>query len=348
MEQRSTMSFARLVLRSVLGLAGCALVATGCVATPSGRTMPLTSAMSPPTSAEREHITKLNSALAAQALQNPASTADYRVAPEDLLEITLYNIPESEVGITPRKTEVRVTQEGTITLPLVGEVPAAGRTPSALEQALRTRYDPYLHKPQVGVYVKEYRGQRVTVTGAVKSPGVLQLTGPKTLIDLLSMAGGVNEQAGSQVHLYRQGPDGRQSYIIDLQALARNPALVNMPVQAGDVINVPHSGMFFVDGAVRRPGSYPLTQAYTLTQALAIAGGAEVTLANMNELAIFRRRDGTEADRIAVNLNEILAGKAQDPQIAPDDVIIVSLSTGKWLLQRFIGTIGLPSVPGVR
>ena len=59
----------------------------------------------------------------------------------------------------------------------------------------------------------------------------------------------------------------------------RNPGLVNMPVQAGDVINVPQSGMFFVDGAVRKPGSYPLTQSYTLTQALAIAGGADVDLA---------------------------------------------------------------------
>jgi polysaccharide export outer membrane protein len=295
--------------------------------------------------AELDQITKINSALAAQALQNPTSTNDYRIAPEDLLEITLFNIPESEAGVTPRRTEVRVTQDGSITLPLLGDVPAAGLTSSALEQSLRARYDQYLHKPQVGVYVKEYRGQRITVTGAVKTPGVIQLTGPKTLVDVLSMTGGIGERAGSQVHLYRQGPEGRQSYVIDLQALARNPGLVNMPVQAGDVINVPLSGMFFVDGAVRKPGSYPLTQSYTLTQALAIAGGADVALANMNELSIFRRRDGTEADRIAVSLNEILAGKTKDPMIAPDDVIVVSMSTPKWLLQRFIGTIGLPSLP---
>jgi polysaccharide biosynthesis/export protein len=347
MKQLHSNRFLRHVLRSLLGLSVCALMAAGCVATPSGRSVPLTSATSPPSLAERDQITKINSALAAQALQNPSSTADYHLAAEDLLEITLYNIPESEVNITPRKTEVRVTQEGVITLPLLGDVPAAGLTPSALEQSLRGRYDQYLHNPQVGVYVKEYRGQRVTVTGAVATPGVLQLTGPKTLVDLLSLAGGITERAGSQVHLFRQGAEERQSYIIDLQALARNPALVNMPVQAGDVINVPQSGMFFVDGAVRRPGSYPLTQSYTLTQALAVAGGADVTLANMNELAIFRRGDGTEADRIAVSLNEILAGQAKDPLIAPDDVIIVSMSTGKWLLQRFIGTIGLPSMPGL-
>jgi polysaccharide biosynthesis/export protein len=346
MEPRHATRGARLGLRSLLGLSACALAAAGCVAVPKGQTVALTNANSPLSRAELDQVTKLYSALAAAALQSSTSTADYHLAPEDLLEITLYNIPESEVGITPRKTEVRVTQEGVITLPLLGDVPAAGLTPSALEQSLRDRYNQYLHNPQVGVYVKEYRGQRVTVTGAVRTPGVLQLTGPKTLVDLLSMAGGITERAGNQVHLFRQGPEGRQSYIIDLQALARNPALVNMPVQAGDVINIPQSGMFFVDGAVRRPGSYPLTQSYTLTQALAMAGGADVTLANMDELSIFRRRDGTEADKIAVSLNEILAGKAKDPLIAPDDVIIVSLSTGKWLLQRFIGTIGLPGVPG--
>jgi polysaccharide export outer membrane protein len=346
MEQLHTARFSRFMLWSLLGLSVCALIAAGCVAIPSGRTVPIANATIPPSSADLDQITKINSALAAQALQNPASTADYRLAPEDLLEITLYNIPASEVGITPRTTEVRVTQEGVITLPLLGDVPAGGLTPSALEQSLRGRYDQYLHNPQIGVYVKEYRGQRVTVTGEVKTPGVIQLTGPKTLVDALSGAGGITDKAGSQVHLYRQGSEGRQSYIIDLKALARNPALVNMPVQTGDMINVPQSGMFFVDGAVRRPGSYPLTYSYTLTQALAVAGGADIVLANMDELSIFRRRDGEEADKIAVSLTEILAGKAKDPLIAPDDVIIVSMSTGKWLLQRFIGTIGLPSIPG--
>jgi polysaccharide biosynthesis/export protein len=345
MDQLYSMKFSRLVFKSLLELLVCVLVAAGCVATPSGRTVPITSATSPATSAELDQITKINSALAAQALQSPSSTADYHLAPEDLLEITLYNIPESEVGLTPRKTEVRVTQEGVITLPLLGDVPAAGLTPSALEQSLRERYNQYLHNPQIGVYVKDYRGQRVSVSGEVKTPGVIQLTGPKTLVDALTGVGGITDKAGSQVHLYRYGPEGRQSYIIDLHALARNPALVNMPVHAGDMINVPRSGMFFVDGAVRRPGSYPLNQSYTLTQALAVAGGADIVLANMNELAIFRHRDGAEADKIAINLKEILAGRAKDPLIAPDDVIIVSMSQAKWLLQRFIGTIGLPSIP---
>jgi polysaccharide biosynthesis/export protein len=307
---------------------------------------PLASATSPPTKAEVDQINSINSALATAALQTPSPTADYRLASEDLLEITLYNILESDAAITPRKVEVRVSQEGMISLPLLGDVRAAGLSLPALEQALRARYDRYVRNPQVGVQIKEFRGQRVTVTGAVRNPGVLQLTGPKTLVDLLSMAGGLSDRAGSQVHLYRQGPEGRQSYVIELPALARNPGLVDMPVQAGDVINVPQSGTVFVYGAVHKPGSYPLAPTYTFTQALTVAGGVNGNLADYSGIAIFRRRDGLEAEKIPVNLDEIFAGKARDPLIAPDDVIVVPINSFKWFVQRFIGGIGLPSVPG--
>lgn len=73
-----------------------------------------------------------------------AAAADYQLAPEDLLEITLYNVPERQAGATPRTTQVQVSQEGRITLPLLGEVPAAGLTPAALTQALHERYARYL------------------------------------------------------------------------------------------------------------------------------------------------------------------------------------------------------------
>jgi polysaccharide biosynthesis/export protein len=345
MKQLHTTTFPGRVFRSLLALSTCALVAAGCGPGSMSQTQTLASATSPPSMAELDQINRINSALAAAALQPSSPTADYRLTPEDLVEVTLYNIPASEVGITPRNVEARVSQDGMITLPLVGAIPAAGLTLSALEQSLRERYDKYLHNPQIGVNIKEFRGQRITVTGAIRSPGVLQLTGPKTLIDVLSMAGGIGDKAGSQVHLYRQGPDGRQSYVIDLQALARNPGLVNMPVQAGDVINVPQSGTFFVSGAVKKPGSFPLAQTYTFTQALTVAGGVDGELAAYGEIAIFRRRDGLEAEKIPVNPNEIFAGKARDPLIAPDDVIVVPVNSFKWFVKRFIGGIGLPGIP---
>jgi polysaccharide export outer membrane protein len=210
---------------------------------------------------------------------------------------------------------------------------------------LRSQYSKYIHNPQIGVYIREYRGQQVSVIGAVRTPGVYQLTGPKMLVDMLSIAGGITERAGGQVHIYRQGPEGRQSQVIDLLVLASNPGMVNMPVQAGDVINVPQAGTFFVDGAVGSPGSYALNRPYTLTRALAVAGGVTRTLASYSGISIFRRRDGLEAEKIPVNLGEILAGKQSDPQIEADDVIVVPISTAKFIVERFLGRIGLGSIP---
>jgi polysaccharide biosynthesis/export protein len=325
--------------RGLLGLLFCTLFGAGCAAVPQTRGLP------PGSSATSPAVSAINTALASAPLPASASSADYRLGAEDLLEITLFNIPEGGAGPIPRRIEVRLSHEGLITLPLLGDVPAAGLSTAVLEQSLRKRYDEFLHDPQVGVQVKEYRGQQVSVIGAVGKPGLYQLTGPRTLVDLLSMAGGINERAGSQISLSRQGPQGRQSYIIDLFALAGNPEFVNMPVQAGDVINVPLAGMFFVDGAVGRPGAFPLTGAYTLTQALALAGGVDETLASYSEVSVFRRRAGTEPEKISVDLKAILAGNAHDPHIVAEDVIIVPMSTAKYIVERFIGRIGLGGVP---
>jgi polysaccharide export outer membrane protein len=292
-------------------------------------------------------LTEVNSALAAAALRTPASTADYRLGPEDLLEIVLFNI-KSDKELLPRTAQVRVSQDGMITLPLLGDIPAAGLTPSALEQTLRQRYNEYLYNPQVGVQVAEYKSQQISVVGAVRQPGVFPLTGPKTLVDLLSMAGGINERAGGQVLLYRQESQGRQRYVVDLLALAGNPTLMNMPVQSGDVIEVPQAGTFFVDGAVTRPGSYPFTRPYTLTQALVVAGGVNKDLSDESSTAIFRHRGSANAEMIAVDLKEIAAGKTADPHIEPDDVIVVPIHGAKWFLERFIGRIGMPGIPSPR
>lgn len=327
--------------RSLVALACCALFGGGCTAAPQGQ------AVLPAGPAPSTAVSEINSALAAAAIESSVASDDYRLGAEDLLEITIFNIPEGfntsqgGAGPLPRKIDVRVSQAGMITLPLLGDISAARLTTADLEQSLRKRYDEFLHDPQVGVYIKEYRGQQVSVNGAVGKPGMYQLTGPRTMVDLLSLAGGITEKAGSQVHLYRQSAEGRQSYVIDLYALANNPGQVNMPVQAGDKINVPLAGTFFVDGAVYKPGPYPLSRAYTLTQALIVAGGVNNTLAGYSDVSIFRRRNGAEPDRIPIDLKSIFAGKAQDPYVEAEDVIIVPISTGKYIVERFIGRIGV-------
>jgi polysaccharide biosynthesis/export protein len=333
-----------IVLRSLPALSFALLLAAGCGRAPQSVALP-----PPQQTASSAAVEQFNRSLALlaqpQAQQQGSASPDYRLGPEDIVHITLFNVPKEDETVTPREVDAKVSQEGTLTLSLVGEVQAAGKTTSDLEQALRERYGKYIRNPQVGVRVTEFQSQRISVLGAVQKPNVYPLTGPKTLVDLLAMAGGITEKAGSQVHIYRQGPEGRQSLVIDLFALASNRAAGNTPVQAGDVINVPQAGMFFVDGAVKKPGSYPLSRPYTLSQALTVAGGARAELADFTGITIFRRKDPTTFDRVAVNLKEVRDGGASDPKIEANDVIYVPISTGKYIVERFIGGIGLPSAP---
>ncbi len=277
-----------------------------------------------------------------------SSSSDYQIGPEDLLEVTLFNIPEA-VGmdrqVTPRNVTVRVTHQGQISLPLLGEVDVKGMTVSALEKRLREGFDKYIYNPQVGILIREFR-QKVSIIGAVQKPGVVELTGPKSVIEVLAMAGGVSEKAGSQVHIYRGRGTERETHVIDLAILANgtglinasNAGMINMPVNPGDMINVPESGMFFVDGAVRKPGSYPLGRQYSLTQALATAGGIDSELYS-SDISIFRRKGPGQVETMAFNLDNIMTGTATDPAIQPDDVIMLPISTAKFIVKRFVGTL---------
>jgi polysaccharide biosynthesis/export protein len=329
------------VLFSIIS-AACGAVPQNPQLTNRSETSALTSKSSTPTSDINRNIA------AAAMFRSSAVSTDYQIGPEDLLEITLFNIPEAhgmERQVTPRTTLVRVSHQGQISLPVVGEMAIKGMTISAAEQTLRERYDKYLYSPQVGVMVKEFR-QRVSIMGAVQKPGVFELTGPKTVIEVLAMAGGVSEKAGSQVHIYRQGPKGRETHVIDLAILANSIGLinennadtVNMPVHPGDMINIPEAGMFFVDGAVRKPGSYPLGRRYSLAQALATAGGVDPEL-NSDTISIFRRQGPGEVQTIALNLSDVLSGTVADPQLQPDDVIVVPTSTAKYIVKRFVGQL---------
>ena len=286
-----------------------------------------------PTAAE------VNRGLATLAQTTTPSSADYQIGPEDLLQITLYNVDADTR--TPRVVNLRVSNQGLISLPLIGEIKVSGLTPSGLEKELQKRYEKYIYNPQVAVLVSDYK-QQVSVMGAVLRPGSLPLTGPKTVIDILGIAGGVTDRAGTQVHIYRQGPNGRETYVIDLLVLASNASLINennatlitMPLQGGDIINVPPAGMFFVQGAVKSPGSFPLGRRYSLTQALATAGGVDPDL-NAPDITIFRGK----GQPVTVDLQGILAGSVSDPPIEADDVIVVPINSLKYVYHKVLGQL---------
>jgi polysaccharide biosynthesis/export protein len=324
------------------------IIAAGCAAPQNYPSLSRAPANPQGASTASPNVEEINKAISAASQQSAGSSKDYKLGPDDLLQITIYNIPEQEARVTPRSVTLRVSQDGLVVIPLLGQMDVRGKTTGELERELNKRYAKFIRNPQVGVLVMEFR-QRVSVMGAVQKPGVLELTGPRSVVDALALAGGVTEKAGNQVHVYRQDASGsRQSIVIDLTLLANSSgqmmnqngaAPINMPLQAGDVVNVPQSGMFFVDGAVGKPGSYALGRSYTVSQALATAGGVDPELADYEAVTINRRVNPEKVEIIPVDLKAVTAGRAVDPQVQPDDVILVPMSSVKYFVKRFVGTI---------
>ena len=135
-------------------------------------------AQSAATKVARPSAAEINKALATVAMNTSVPKADYQIGPEDLLQITVFNILDADARDTPRTLSVRVSQQGIVSLPLIGDVKVAGLTPSALEGELQKQYDRYIYNPRVGVLVTEHR-QRVSLIGAVSKTGISTSPGPR-------------------------------------------------------------------------------------------------------------------------------------------------------------------------
>jgi len=283
---------------------------------------------------------------------------DYQVGPEDLLAIEIY-------GQDKLNREVRVNGEGAIALPLVGVVKVAGLTPHEIETRLMEMYDAdYLVKPQITVAVKEFRHHQVAVTGAVGKPGSYEIIGPRSLLEVLSMAGGISNQPGSQAgdvvnvirnkdsHDQARAAQGRpvqpfapktETIVIDFRRLlsGRSPDL-NVMVGNGDVIHVPFAGTAYVLGGVRKSGEIPVKENLTVSQAIAMAGGID-PLMGTNNITVIRFDENSQPINITRNLNKILARKEPDVPIKDNDVIMVNISGIKKTLYTIRTLLPIPT-----
>ena len=286
--------------------------------------------------AQDSRADKLDRTIALQGLMKAASdpNADYRIGKEDVLEIDVYQAEEL------RRT-VRVSSQGFIGLPLLGQIQAKGSTTSELEKEIAQKYDRYLESPLVSVYVKEYKAQRIGVIGAVKSPQVYVVTGQRYLIEMLSMAGGLTPEAGPVGYIVRPLDDKpgspTQTLAIDLSELLEKGNLdLNIPVFSGDVINVPKGGVVFVDGAVEKPGAFNLSSRMTLMQVIAMAGGMKFE-AHKGELKLYRpRTDGTQ-EVINIDYNAVRDGLKEDIALKQNDIVVVPTDGFKSVLTGFGG-----------
>lgn len=264
---------------------------------------------------------------------------DYRIGPEDLLEITVF---EDE----RLNKIVRVSSQGNVSFPLLGILRVKGLTAVELEKELRDLLaEKYFQDPHVSVFIREYRSQRISVMGAVEKPNTFEVTGQKTILDMLAMAGGLKTEAGRLLFLIRpfafkdevaksEGETENQipkAMVIDLdQLLVKGDLSLNLSLSHGDVINVPASGKVFVGGEVRSPGGFPLGgKKLTLSQALALAGGLKTEAAGA-ETRVFRYSGrGNEKEILVVDAYAIQQGKAEDLLLQENDMIIVPKSGTK-------------------
>lgn len=268
----------------------------------------------------------LNSELSQKVVEfrKTFTVADYKVGPEDLLEIDVFRVPEL-------KTSVRVSATGFIQLPLIGKIDVSGRTVAEVELDISERLKKFITEPAVSIFVREYRSQPISVLGSVKNPNIFYVTGQKYLLDMISLAGGLTQEAGDICIVQRNiGSDSNVSTIekivIDLNELLVNgQSELNIPLIAGDVIHVPKSGIFFVDGAVKSPGSFQIKGKTTLVQALSMAKGLDY-VASPSDIRIFRDNGKPERDVILVDYDAILEGNKPDIEIKDKDIIIVSKS----------------------
>jgi len=194
---------------------------------------------------------------------------EYLVGPGDVLSIDVYDNDDLA-------TKVRVSTAGTIVMPLIGQVKVQNMTVDAItDKITRLLADGYLVRPQVNVFVEEFRSKKAVVLGNVRNPGLVELSGPTNFLELVSKAGGMDKDAGDTATVqHKDGKGGAAVSVIDLRALIDKGDLSqNMQIQDGDTVFVSKSGMCFITGEVEDPGTYGCGEDTTVLKLVALAGG---------------------------------------------------------------------------
>ena len=284
-------------------------------------------------------------------LVSSGSRDEYLISPEDVLDLNVYDMPDMSCECT-------VSPAGTITLPLLRKpVEAEGMTPEQLAQGVEKdfREAGLLSNPQVSVLVKESRRHSVTISGAVKNPQTYPLMGRIKLLDLISQAGGLNDDAGDTVSMTRgplalrelaaAGKQASEKATVDLSKLTKGgDQASDVDVFPGDRVTVESAGVFYVLGEVNRPGGYNLRTAHeevTVLQALAVAGDV-TSLAKTRNAMIIRKDPKAPAGRaqIALNLHDVLTGRVPDRQVQANDILYLPSSRGKRTVRAIAGATG--------
>jgi len=262
-----------------------------------------------------------------------------RISAGDLLVVDVFDTPELSA-------KLRVSEKGDVDIPVAGSTHVGGLTAeeaaASIERLLRD--DNILKHPHVEVFIQEYATQGVSILGEVKNPGVYPELGSHSLLDFISVAGGITPTAGKAVTItHKNDPDNPTTVQLDNNGpeVAKRGALAILP---GDTIIVSRSGIVYVIGDLGKPGGFLIenNQHLTALEAIALAQGANKDSALNGSRLIRKTPTGEQESRI--ELGKILAGKQSDISLQDGDILFVPTSKSKTIaLQGITSTVGLLS-----
>jgi polysaccharide export outer membrane protein len=266
------------------------------------------------------------------AAEIPAAIASdhgrIRIGAGDLIDVSIY-------GVTDFHQEVRVSEEGDASLPLIGTVRLGGATVEEAQDMIATALTEgqYFRDPHVAVTIKEYSSQGVSMLGEVMRPGVYPMIGKRRLFDLVSEAGGFTPKAGKLVTITHRDQPTTPNKI----TLSEDPAKSsesNVEIDPGDTIAVSKAGIVYVVGDVQRPGGFVMenNERMTVLEAVALAQGTNRTAA-LNAARILRRTPGGPTE-VKIPLKQIMAAKASDMELNPEDILFIPGSAAKGAFSR--------------
>jgi polysaccharide biosynthesis/export protein len=240
-----------------------------------------------------------------------APAQDYMVGEGDVLKINVFDHDELT-------TVARIGGDGTIKLPLIGQIEVGGLTLSQISEKISTLLaDGYVVDPQVSIFVQEFRSKKAFIMGAVNKPGFHVLSGNTTFLELLAVAGGVTADAADKATIKRKSdlPNSEEIIItVDLKSLLeKGDTSRDVPIMDGDSIYIPKTGIFYATGEVVKPGDYKYVDGMTVIKAVTVAGGF-TGIASKGRVKIMRKVNGKE---------EIIENAKMDDPVYPDDVIVV-------------------------
>jgi polysaccharide biosynthesis/export protein len=292
---------------------------------------------------------------------------DYRIGPNDVIDVQIDNAPELSRSF-------RVTASGTFLMPYLGRITAVQKTPEELAQFITNGLrGEYLKDPKVTVAVKEYNSRTFFIQGAVRSPGVFQIEGTPSLLELITLAGGLAENHGSTAFIIHKlkhavspagepnpdatvtparvadhGTEAEEAPKYELRSANINGLLKgrfeqDTFIEPGDIVNIPPSDVFFVAGEVNKPGSFVLKDGTSLRQAISLAQGTTMN-AGGDRAVIFREGPTGKREELKVDVSGVMSGKKPDVPILANDIVMVPTSRVKSVGNAVLKAFGLSTL----